>query len=79
MDIQTQIVELIARNDSSWTWYQLDRGLAERGFNPSPDLLSLVSDLLKEGLIEERSDSRYPQPLYSVTTKGKAFLLAKGR
>jgi hypothetical protein len=74
MEIRTTIVELIDRNDGKWTWYQLERGLTRAGLGGRGDTMSVVAELVHEGLLSEQSDERYVHPLYRITEKGKAFL-----
>ena len=78
MDIRTTIVELIDRNDAKWTWYQLERGLTRAGLGGRGDTMTVVAELVREGLLSEQSDERYLHPLYRVTEKGKAFLNTSG-
>ena len=74
MELDRTIVELIARNDGKWTWYQLERALASAGFGGSSHTMEAVGRLIKEGLLGEQRDARYPHPLYFITSKGKDFL-----
>lgn len=77
MDIRRTIVDLIERNDGKWTWYQLERGLTAAGVGGRADLMEIVADLVREGLLSEHSDARYPHPLYRVTEEGRVFLSQK--
>lgn len=74
MDMRRTIVELIEKNDGKWTWYQLDRGMTARGLGGRMNFMEVVTELINEGLIAEERDARYPQPLYRITEKGRAFL-----
>lgn len=74
MEIRTVIVELINNNDGKWTWYQLERGLTHVGAGGRADTMSVLAELIHEGLLSEQSDERYMHPLYRVTEKGREFL-----
>lgn len=78
MDIRRTIVDLIERNDGKWTWYQLERGLTGTGVGGRADFMEIVTELVREGLLSEQSDARYPHPLYRVTEKGREFLAQRG-
>ncbi len=74
MDAKKVIVELIAKNDGKWTWYQLERGLNSRNIGGQINTITEVEALIADGLLTMKSDPNYPAPLYLVTEKGKAFL-----
>ena len=40
--------------------------------------MEIVAELVREGLLSEHTDARYPHPLYRVTEKGREFLAQEG-
>jgi hypothetical protein len=74
MDMKRIIVELIAKNDGKWTWYQLERGLNSRGLGGHANTIAELEGLIESGLVGTKTDPSYPAPLYTVTEKGRLFL-----
>ena len=77
MDIKFIFSDLIAKNDGKWSWYQLERGLNSRGIGGPVKTIDEVNSLVNEGLITERKDEKYPNPLYFITDKGREWLETK--
>jgi hypothetical protein len=76
---ELEILELIAVNDGTLSWYQIDRALAS---SPSsernlPLLRGLLRELNEEGLISTRPGHIPSQPLYSITARGNQILKAR--
>ena len=76
MAIRTAIVELVSKNDGQWSWYQLDRGLAAKGFSGGYGLLSIIKSLVEDDFIKEMPGYSAGQPMYAITEKGKELLRA---
>lgn len=74
MDAKQVIVNLIAKNDGKWTWYQLERGLNSHNIGGQINTISEVEVLISDGLLAVKYDANYPAPLYLVTEKGRGFL-----
>jgi len=74
VNIEKVIVELIARNDGKWTWYQLERALTGRGSDGTVNAVAEAEALIKAGLLETKLDPAYPAPLYFITKRGLLFL-----
>lgn len=74
MDARKLIIELIAKNDGKWTWYQLERGLNRHGIGGQVNAVAEVDLLIADGLLAAKPDPAYPAPLYFITEKGKTFL-----
>lgn len=74
METKFIFLDLTAKNDGKWTWYQLERGLNARGIGGQVDTIEEVRKLVKEGLITERKDDKYPHPLYFITDEGRHIL-----
>jgi hypothetical protein len=74
MDIRAAVVELVSKNDGQWSWYQLDRGLAAKGFSGGPELLSVIKSLVEDEFIKQIPGYSAGQPLYAITEKGKEFV-----
>ena len=74
MNTKTVFLDLIAKNDGKWTWYQLERGLNARGIGGRVNTIGEIQSLISEGLITERHDENYPNPLYCITDKGRLWL-----
>lgn len=74
MDTKFIFLDLIAKNDGKWTWYQLERGLNARGIGGRVNTIDEVNSLVNEGLITELQDEKYPNPLYFITDKGRNWL-----
>ncbi len=72
-----EILELIARHDGSWTWYQLERALGERAEVKAGQLPAALNELERNGLIVASHDSRFPQPVYRLTEKGLSLILGQ--
>ncbi|MFZ6755964.1 hypothetical protein ACO0K9_02000 [Undibacterium sp. Ji50W] len=74
MNIEKVIVELIAKNNGKWTWYQLERALTSRGSDGTVNAVAEAEALIKVGLLATKLDPAYPAPLYFITKKGLLFL-----
>jgi hypothetical protein len=74
MDIRAAVVELVSRNDGQWSWYQLDRGLAAKGFSGGSELPSVIKSLVEDDFVKEMPGYSAAQPMYAITEKGKEFL-----
>ena len=74
-----KILELISTHDGQWGWYQLDRALSLLN-HPSireGNLMALLKKLEEKNLIEPRQITGFTQLKYSLTEKGKKFLLGE--
>jgi DNA-binding PadR family transcriptional regulator len=69
-----RVLELIRKHDGKWSWYQLERVLAGEEISKSRQLMPLLKCLEVQQLIRTVSAPGYPDPLYSITDKGLAYL-----
>lgn len=67
-------LDLIAKNDGKWSWYQLERGLNARGVGGQVNTINELNSLLAEGLITEHQIEKHPHPLYLITDEGRSWL-----
>jgi hypothetical protein len=79
---ELEILELIAVNDGTLSWYQIDRALvsspnSERNLPLLRGLLRVLRELNEEGLISTRPGHIPSQPLYSITARGNQILKAR--
>jgi hypothetical protein len=74
VNIDKLIVELIAKNNGKWTWYQLERALTCRGSDGTVNAVAEAEALIKAGLLTTKLDPAYPAPLYLITEEGLLFL-----
>lgn len=73
-----QILELIRTHDGKWSWYQLERMLAGQEISRSGQLMSILKNLEDRDLIKSSNVPGYPNPLYSITENGMAYLTEHG-
>ncbi len=74
MSVKAIFLELIAKNDGNWTWYQLERGLNAKGIGGQVKTIDEIKALVQDGLIVEKHSDQFPNPLYSITDKGRLWL-----
>jgi DNA-binding PadR family transcriptional regulator len=74
-----KILELISEHDGQWGWYQIDRALSliDHSIIREGTLMNLLKDLEEQELIKSEQAPKSPQPKYSLTNKGKQFLLGE--
>ena len=72
-----ELLKLIANNDGKWSWYQLDRALSTRGLIPPAPIPKILKSAEREGLIRSLPGANPAQPVYEITTEGKARLAGK--
>lgn len=70
MTTKDTILRRIAAHDGEWGWYQLERFISPNDLPPGKSVMSLVDELIDEGLIVEVPVN--PIPKYRLTDKGKA-------
>jgi hypothetical protein len=67
------ILRIVAKHDGEWNWYQVGRS----AFDILTEHSSMkLSDLVSEGLVEEKPVEGEPLPRVQLTDAGKAILTA---
>lgn len=74
------LLKLIPQHGEGISWYFLERVLARREHNISKDgkLMILLKNMETEGFIECNSITNSTHPGYTLTLKGKEWLLSQG-
>ncbi|MGY8628205.1 hypothetical protein [Chromobacterium violaceum] len=75
IEAEKLILELVLKNDASWTWYQLERAIGRLGKGGDVDVAKVAESLVERGMLQSLADQRYPHPVYKITEVGKAMLL----
>jgi len=73
MDISSAkhtLLTKIACHDGEWGWYQIERGFDSRNLPEGVTAMTLVDDLVEEGLLEVIAGE--PIDRYRLTARGKA-------
>jgi DNA-binding PadR family transcriptional regulator len=71
-----EILELIAKHNGYWSWYQIDRALSLENSLViiEGNLMTLLKELEKRNLIFSRERDNSPHPTYWITEEGSIFL-----
>ncbi|QNQ19720.1 hypothetical protein HF650_08095 [Kosakonia sp. SMBL-WEM22] len=77
---ELNILKLLAsRNDVNWTWYNLDRAMSVRKMNGIGNVVRLVDNLSKAGLVDiVPGGSPSGMNYYRVSESGHRFLHSIG-
>jgi DNA-binding PadR family transcriptional regulator len=70
-----KLIKIIGENDGMFSWYQIDRQLSIEGIVPTSNLIKILHSLESDGLIISKVDTNPSQPLYSLTDKGRMYLI----
>lgn len=74
-DINMKLIKIIGENEGMFSWYQIDRQLSIEGIVPTSNLIKILHALESDGLITSKVNTNPSQPLYSLTDKGRMFLI----
>lgn len=72
-DVKRSILDLVARHDGEWYWYQIDRALSGSRPGCVGPFMAEIRELAEEGLIEIRPNLALgDQVRYWLTDAGRA-------
>lgn len=76
MERDKVIMDIIARYPHPVGWYGIARHLGPRGvlLEENQNLVDILENLVKEGLLEHRDAPGHPHGVYVITPAGQTFL-----
>jgi DNA-binding PadR family transcriptional regulator len=69
-----KLLDVINKHNGQWSWYQLERAFWGDPISQSGKFHLLLKQLESDGLIASQEVQGYPDPLYSITSKGLTVL-----
>ena len=68
------LLGFIAKHDTKWGWYQVERMVNPRDLPPGKTVMGLLKELEGDGTIRQVPDE--PMPRYSLTEQGRLLYQA---
>jgi hypothetical protein len=76
--LELALLRLIHKEDGKANWYQLETGLSRLDVPRTPDMTTVLNELITRGLVVRRVVTGSPFDKWSLTDKGLAALEATG-
>lgn len=73
-EYETAVLNVLARAGEPLGWYQIERRLSNHSLAIRPDLLDVLADLGRRGLVERIAATTTPTLRYAVTESGRTAL-----
>lgn len=72
--LELVILELVAKGQGKWSWYELANALSRRDVPRSPDMMVVLKKLAADGLVKRYIETGSPRDRWELTAEGSIFL-----
>jgi len=70
------VLTVLARAEEPLGWYRIERGLSDMALPERPNLLEVLSELRRRGLVEQIETADEPKVRHALTGAGRAAIEA---
>ncbi len=71
------LLELVAKGEGKWSWYELANALSRRDVPREPDMMVVLKQLAADGLLQRHVEAGSPRDRWELTDEGNAILKAE--
>jgi len=72
--LELVLLELVAKGQGKWSWYELANALSRRDVPREPDMMVVLKKLMADGLIQRYIETDSPRDRWELTTEGTILL-----
>jgi DNA-binding MarR family transcriptional regulator len=69
------LLELVAKGEGKWSWYELANALSRRDVPREPDMMVVLKQLAADGLLIRYVEAESPRDRWELTAEGNAILI----
>jgi predicted ArsR family transcriptional regulator len=69
------LLELVAKGEGKWSWYELANALSRRDVPREPDMMVVLKQLAADGLLIRHMEAGSPRDRWELTAEGNAILI----
>jgi len=72
--LELVLLELVAKGQGKWSWYELANALSRRDVPREPDMMVVLKKLAAEGLVKRYVETNSPRDRWELTPEGSMVL-----
>ncbi|MEG3871026.1 MULTISPECIES: hypothetical protein [unclassified Microcoleus] len=72
--LELVLLELVAKGQGKWSWYELANALSRRDVPREPDMMVVLKKLAADGLVQRYIETGSPRDRWELTTEGTILL-----
>jgi len=72
--LELVLLELVAKGQGNWSWYELAKALSRRDVPRAPDMMVVLKKLAAGGLVKRYLETDSPRDRWELTPEGSMVL-----
>ncbi|MCW6049144.1 hypothetical protein K4039_03370 [Lyngbya sp. CCAP 1446/10] len=72
--LELVLLELVAKGQGKWSWYELANALSRRDVPREPDMMVVLKKLSADGLVKRYVETGSPRDRWELTAQGSILL-----
>ena len=72
--LELVLLELVAKGQGKWSWYELANALSRRDVPREPDMMVVLKKLAADGLVKRYVETNSPRDTWELTPEGSMVL-----
>ena len=72
--LELVLLELVAKGQGKWSWYELANALSRRDVPREPDMMVVLKKLAADGLVKRYVETNSPRDRWELTPEGSMVL-----
>ena len=72
--LELVLLELVAKSQGNWSWYELAKALSRRDVPRAPDMMVVLKQLAADGLVKRYLETNSPRDRWELTPEGSIVL-----
>ena len=72
--LELVLLELVAKGEGNWSWYELANALSRRDVPREPDMMVVLKKLAADGLLKRYVQTGSPRDRWELTSEGSIVL-----
>ncbi|MEG4024584.1 hypothetical protein [Microcoleus sp. S13C4] len=72
--LELVLLELVAKGQGKWSWYELANALSRRDVPREPDMMVVLKKLAADGLVQRYVETNSPRDRWELTPEGSMVL-----
>ena len=72
--LELVLLELVAKGQGKWSWYELANALSRRDVPREPDMMVVLKKLAVDGLVKRYVETNSPRDRWELTPEGSMVL-----
>lgn len=73
--LELVLLELVAKGEGKWSWYELANALSRRDVPREPDMMVVLKKLAADGFLKRYIEAGSPRDRWELTPEGTSILL----